>query len=114
MNPERNCRFCNTKMINYGHRLEDWGQTTERISAYLYLCLPCHSEQAIQENGETSDYDFTVGKYQLCFSLLNQSLCIMYDLNRSGKIIARIHNCPTHLTPFNTTEKRIKTLILFS
>lgn len=111
---EPTCRFCKNKMsplVPFHSR----GKTL-----YSYHCIRCASEQLFDDTGQALEYSFRVGDYLCQFN----SPTYKFQVVKQGpqglggvpytKVILTLDFVPHNLTPQNTTEERIKTLILFS
>lgn len=113
MTVEPTCRYC--------YKIMDWRcmQIPTSIStgpyatetSNTYWCAKCKSEQDFSETGQPQRYSFHVGKYELGFCPKTQTFTIW--LTQNSKLIIELNQIPD-LTPQNTTEKRIETLITFS
>lgn len=82
-----------------------------------YWCARCKSSQDFTEGGQPLDYYFMVGPYKLCFYPLTQHFEIHHCTNgrkAPATLVAQIKQLPTHLTPQNMDENRVKCLIVFS
>jgi len=115
MNVEPACRFCQGNMLCTGGVIH-----ANNTESYSYECKRCHSEQDFESTGRPLDYKFVIGRYHLLFKPRNKTFqIIVYPidevwLQKASQCLLNVNFCPTHLTPQNTTEERIKTLILFS
>lgn len=118
MTVEPTCRFCMGKMVPCGTRERPTGNPYPDhyiTVAYLYLCKKCHSEQAFALDGRTLDYNFRVENYRLYFYPQGSKFVIKQQEDYYQEtVLVELETCPGHLKPSNTTEARIKTLILFS
>jgi hypothetical protein len=107
--PDRNCMYCN-QLMEYA---EDCG------TYYIYVCKSgCkHQENVDSETGKIIYYNFRVGPYWLKFSPKHNCFFLGKDppddIGNTENILT-FNFLPTHLTPQNTTEERIKLLLLFS
>jgi len=85
---------------------------------YIYMCESCkHQEDIDIETGEMTYSSFRVGLYWLQFNHKYNSFKLGEDppddIGNTDTIL-RLNFLPTHLTPQNTTEERIKLYLLFS
>lgn len=108
------CRFCYRPLI-YAQTSASPGSTL----LYQYKCLACNSTQHFWENGSPAHYTFTIGNYILIFLPAIQAMEIVrinHNPNGTtlGNLVLKLPFLPTNLTPQNTTEDRIKTMIVFS
>ena len=84
------------------------------------MCVFCHSEQLFEREGKPLEYSFRVGDYLCLFPVGHPGPRFeIYKVQiDSGipepKAILQLDFIPNNIRPDNTTEERIKTLILFS
>jgi hypothetical protein len=86
---------------------------------YIYLCKPCRSQQDVDiSTGKIYYHTFKVGKYQLSFHPESDwwpfSISDCSDEVNGPEQILSLKVLPTEYTPQNTTEERIRTLLVFS
>lgn len=112
MNVEPTCRYCQGKLKARGSRgaLED--------AIYIYYCKSCESEQTFKKNGQTIEWSFMVGD-SYCIHFWPQSKAfkiVEYKKGQPTKYVLELilEKPPTHMTPQNMTEERVKCLIVFS
>lgn len=112
------CRYCHRKMANPTNLTYDLPYMEPE---YLYECKYCKSRQCFRSNGQVTHYQFTIDKYSLCFDTIKNNFKIielpkepvsLENMNRPP--LVRLDWLPNNLTPFNTSVKKIETLILFS
>lgn len=85
----------------------------------IYQCKPCHSQQDFNPyTDKLIYYNFRVqnSKYGVCFYPKPQFALIKdySDQINGEEVILRFDFLPIDLTPQNTTEERIKKLLVFS
>jgi len=103
------CRFCNRQFGPPLRSLTDHFVNDNQVY-YEFKCQPCRATQYFGSSGKALHYLFWIGPYKLYFmikparfQLCNGDLGPIFGLDYHPK-----------LTPQNTTEEKIKTLILFS
>lgn len=118
--PKRTCIFCQQPLDPW----EDWHPPDVGPNGYagehtlIYQCVPCKSQQDFQENGERRYYNFRVGLYWLRFHPNSDWRPFTIGKDPPDDIgntetIMELNFLP-QLTPQNTTEERIKLILLFS
>lgn len=117
------CRFCQGKLLTsseyYNLSLLDPEEDNNLsyTSYHEFHCVICDSTQQYLPNGQYGIYRFCVNKkYQLSFIPAYSEFYITQITPQYGNnlIVLKLNFLPTNLTPQNTTEERIKLLILFS
>ena len=111
---EPTCRFCQ-RLMSPLVPFQSRGRTL-----YSYHCIRCKSEQLFAEDGQALEYSFRVGNYLCQFNSPTYKFQIVRQgpISNGGipytKVMLSLDFVPHNLRPDNTTEERIKTLILFS
>lgn len=102
------CRFCHRRLSPHKYYTDPGVAHGNHYAEFN--CAPCRSTQFFEITGRPLHYFFDVGKYHLyfmtnprIFQCCNGLLGPIFELNYHP-----------NFTPQNTTEERIKTLILFS
>lgn len=108
MNVEPTCRFCKQRMAPLTpFQLGGVG------TVYSFLCQRCNSEQLFDTNARLLESNFKVGEYTLDFHHYGDRTH-KFQVSKDAKIVFQLEFIPHNITPKNTTEDRIKILILFS
>lgn len=111
------CRFCQRKM-----RIQDNCRPTYLDSpiTHTYWCQACQSCQILETNGRIVEWSFIVAnKYSLYFIPGDHFSIYLMPTLRDGPTfwetpLLKTKSVPFKMTPQNTTEERIRLLILFS
>ena len=117
--PDRNCMYCHQQM-SYSKLwtppdMGGMGYAGEPTN--IYMCGPCKSQQDYHlHTGELTYHNFRVGLYWLQFHPKYNHFQLGKDEPDdigNTETILWLEFLPVHLTPQNTTEERIKTLLIF-
>lgn len=117
---EPSCLFCSQRLTftgSFSNDLYPLHGGTGLPDHYSFECEPCQSEQMFLTTGKLLDYNFRVGPYVLWFFPGTNKSTIAYREILNQVPVTRtvlVLNFLPDLTPQNTTEERIQTLILFS
>jgi hypothetical protein len=106
--PDRKCMYCQQLMVF----AEDHYYAGS--AHYIYMCQPCQSQQNVSiQDDKVTYYNFQVGQYKVCFCPPYNSFYLQIIQPGYWDIILELNILP-NWTPQNTTEERIKLLLLFS
>lgn len=113
--PLAKCRFCQAQMTYLKSYTDPPRGTSEPY--HEFHCEPCRSTQFVDSiNNKPMHFWFYVGNYHLYF-MVNTTNKIKFQLVQDKPeyhILLELDFLPLHLTPLNTTEERIKAMVLFS
>ena len=99
------CHFCHKRLKDKPE--EQWPFDG---SYFKFYCEPCKTYQIFTCYGKPINYWFRVSEY-LCHFWIEKQIFQILKLNKAQLTLNFI---PQYITPYNTTDNRIKTLILLS
>lgn len=102
-----NCRFCQHPIT-----------PLKKGSARIIMCKHCKSEEWIEKDGSHYSWSFKVGQYEIGYYFESKTFKVS-QLNKNGNwekwlLDIPLKDEPTHMTPENMTEERVKSIIVFS